>query len=292
VQSGSTRILKLGLLGQHLEHSISPELHERLFRILAERATEPFAGIKYTLSEVATPADLFAWIAHARTEGYRGANVTYPYKELIATAIQHPSKLARRIESANALMFSTNVSSISTDGRGFMSALRRRIPEDLAGRELIVLGAGGAARALAAECLSIGFRSITVCARNVTRAASGFRWAPSITVLPIAELRRRTAPALVIQATTVGQGSSENIAANFEWHQDDIAADVVYRPVETAFLASARAAGARTIDGLGMLIEQAALSQHWWLTGVVPKESPLSSSEFDALWNLFSPQLR
>lgn len=259
--------------------------------MLREHASNAHSEIEYVTVEAATDADVFAWIARARREDYRGANVTYPYKEVVATAIARPSKLSRKIMSANTLLFASYVYSDSTDGAGFVNALRRRIADSFLGRDLIVLGAGGAARAIVSQLATLPFATITVFARDAEKARKSFRWLKDIRVSGLESLSRRATPSLVIQATPVGQQSEENLAVNFEWREDDIAADTVYRPIDTAFLRSAKSAGAQTVDGFGMLIEQAALSQMMWLTGTVPRHSPLTHTQFDSLWHRFFGQL-
>ena len=290
--SGSSPILKAALLGRSLGHSISPALHQALFPLLREHTQSDYTGIEYEAIECETAPDMFGWVAAARKAGYTGANVTYPYKQIAAEALARPSKLVRKIHSANVLRFGTLLHSESSDGAGFLTALRRKTSETFAGFDLIVIGAGGAARAILWQLRELPFASIAVAARDAERATVLKRMVPATNITTIDGLARGQNPALVIQATPVGQESDDNIVPSFEWRKSDIAADLVYRPLQTAFLTAAKSAGATAIDGLGMLIEQAAYSQMVWLTGMLPEHSPLTDRQFHALWEQFSTELK
>jgi shikimate dehydrogenase len=234
---------------------------------------------------------MFAAVAEMRSGGYTGANITYPYKQIAAEALARPSKLVRKIHSANTLRFGPQIVADSTDGAGFLHALRRKSTETFAGYDLVLIGAGGAARAILWQLRELPFASITVASRtteNARRAASLVKDARAI---GIDRVTRGSNPALVVQATPVGQESTENILSSYEWRATDVAVDLVYRPIETAFVKSAKSARATTIDGLGMLIEQAALSQMIWLTGTVPTHSPLSERQFHLLHDQLTPQV-
>jgi shikimate dehydrogenase len=159
----------------------------------------------------------------------------------------------------------------NTDGKGFIASLRELI--DPAGRFAIVLGAGGAARAIAAELGLAGVGRVRVVNRSPARAeqvaaavaaATGADCAPEALtegwrVPPEAEI--------VVQATTVGMGDTE-ARLPLRWsppRRPAVAADVVIAPPETAFLREASAHGYRTLSGLGMLVEQAAIGFRWWI---------------------------
>jgi shikimate dehydrogenase len=97
---------------------------------------------------------------------------------------------------------------------------------------------------------------------------------------------------LVIQSTPVGSiAHPGNLTAGFQWNELDFAIDLTYNPLRTRFLESASEAGAKTMNGLGMLIEQAAFAQHYWLTGVLPDRSPLFDSEYKDIKSKLSNEL-
>jgi shikimate dehydrogenase len=159
----------------------------------------------------------------------------------------------------------------NTDGRGFVDALRTVL--DPGGARVVVIGAGGAARAIVAELALAGAGAITIANRSLARAeeiaaAIGTRCsAVELTdgwAVP-------TDADVVVQATTVGMGDAD-ARLPIRWGSPDgdaVAADVVFDPARTAFLEDAARAGYRTIDGLGMLVEQAVIGFRWW-TGVEP----------------------
>jgi shikimate dehydrogenase len=107
---------------------------------------------------------------------------------------------------------------------------------------------------------------------------------PTLVVSTIEDLKKQPRPedpCVILNTTPLGQGANrENVLPDFDWQEDDIALDVVYNPFETEFLKRAEEAGAKRVSGLGMLIEQAALSQTFWLTNEIPTDSPLTLEEY------------
>jgi shikimate dehydrogenase len=288
--SESSHILKCALLGSQIEHSLSPAIHHALFPLIKDRTGSGFSSIQY--EPIACPSREYAirWVDEARRFGFHGANVTHPYKALAVEFAESPSALARTIRSANTLTFEDEIRADSTDGQGFLNALRRRSSETFAGYDLIVLGAGGAARAVLWALNDFRFESRTVAVRDSARADLISSLCPSARIVKISGVHRRANPCFVVQATPVGLDRTSNILPDFEWRSQDVAYDLLYRPIETAFLANAGPAGAVTIDGLGMLIEQAALSQMIWMTGESAARSPLTDDEFFSLWERFATE--
>ena len=157
----------------------------------------------------------------------------------------------------------------NTDGRGFLTSLRRLA--DPQGARTVVLGAGGAARAIAAELKLAGAVEIWIVNRSLARAEeAAAAIGPPCEAVELTEHWSVPAGArIVVQATTVGMGDAE-ARLPLVWPEGDgVAADVVIAPPRTAFLREAEAAGRRTLAGLGMLIEQAVIGFRWW-TGLEP----------------------
>lgn len=288
--------LKAALLGRELSHSISDALHRELFALLAPKFSINAPSLKYDLIECADSAVFNSWLSGASATGVVGANVTYPYKdELYAQSAMHIG-IASSIQSANVVRFTGALSECaSTDGAGFLNALLREYPQfDLEPYHLIILGDGAAAKAITfALCTKWMPLSLTIVSRNPTSAKHLAEFAvaesagPTVRVMSINDAvnhfpdpRHR----LVVQATPIGQKNHPgNILAGFEWSDLDMAIDLIYNPTQSAILANAAASGAKTLNGLGMLIEQAALSQVFWFSGMIPSQSPLSAEEFTAL---------
>jgi shikimate dehydrogenase len=286
--------MKIALLGRDISNSLSPELHKLLAPMISDSR---LSGLHYELVDCPESCDVVAWLKHAYSNRFSGANVTMPYKDLAFELAQRSLGAATEIQSANTLAFSADsVTSVSTDGAGFRNALKREMPTfDLGGYHLLAVGAGGAAKAVLHAMLSDSMPlSLTVANRSsdaanlLVQSLSTSQNGPSAQVILMESLRtvRSTfdAPVVVLQATPVGKkGTPGNLLSGFEWRDRDIAIDLVYNPKRTAFLSAAEQAGAKTISGLGMLIEQAALSQKYWRSGTLTDDSPISESQYHTI---------
>jgi len=170
----------------------------------------------------------------------------------------------------------------NTDGRGFIASLEEEGICPPAGKDVIVLGAGGAARAICVELLKVGVRRLVIANRTTSRATSLAEHLSSVipaAVVEIAELNPSAlkepvdSAAMVINTTSVGMGGGA--LPPLPWgavRPDHIVCDIIYRPLKTSLLEQAEAKGCRTVNGLGMLIHQGNLSFKLW-TG---QEFPLS----------------
>jgi shikimate dehydrogenase len=205
-----------------------------------------------------------------RALGVQGANITVPHKVAVVAMLDRLTEAARLAGAVNCIKRDGDaLVGDNTDGKGFLSSLRRVTGP--AGKSAVVIGAGGAARAIVAELSLAGAARITVLNRTLATAEeiAAAVGAPC----EAAQLTEPwTVPAdadIVVQATTVGMGDAE-ARLPLVWAEGaGIAADVVIAPPRTAFLRDAEAAGRRTLDGLGMLVEQAVFGFRWW-TGVEP----------------------
>ncbi len=276
-------VLKAALLGRSLTHSISPEVHCELFEILRTKVPSDFDAIEYSKIECQDERAFRAVIKEGRREHFTGFNITFPYKFIASNLSGQRAETVRHFRSANTIACTRPRRIISTDGDGFRFALQKSF-SNIFDRDysLTILGAGAAARVVMFAVWNLGWWQRTFAARNLRearRAANLF----GIRAVTLDEFHRDSRPQLIVQATPVGQRSSESLLADFPWEPKDIAADLVYNPLRTHFLERAAQAGARTLDGLGMLIEQAALSQYFWMTGREAKESVLSMEEFQTL---------
>lgn len=295
---------KAALLGQELSHSISHILHNMLFPILASKYNLTNASLEYELVERTDANEFASWINAASRDGHIGVNVTYPYKNNAYHISDRHIGNAASITSANVIRFQNRViECASTDGQGFLNALLRAQPHLVLGNyHLVIVGAGAVAKAIAYTlCTWTMPLSLTIVNRSIKAAQELAEFCvaespgPSVRAMHIndfinfyPEPKKR----LVIQATPVGQKNHPgNIAAGFIWDESDIAVDVVYNPERTPFLSNAEQSGAKTVGGLGMLIEQAALSQAFWLTGLCPTTSPLSNEEFENIHDLLHGSL-
>ena len=205
-----------------------------------------------------------------RALGVQGAHVTVPHKVPALPMLDRLTEAARLAGAVNCIKREGDaLIGDNTDGKGFLSSLRSLT--DPAGKSTVVIGAGGAARAIVAELSLAGAARITVVNRTLAKAeeVAAAVGAPC----EAAQLTEPwTVPAdaeIVVQATTIGMGDSDARLPLVWTEGAGIAADVVIAPPRTAFLRDAEAAGRQTLAGLGMLVEQAVIGFRWW-TGVEP----------------------
>ena len=261
--TGRTRLA--GVIGSPVRHSLSPVIHNAAFAA---------AGLDWVfVAFEVVPGAAAAALAGMRAFGIAGLSVTMPHKDDIAAAVDVLDPAAAALGTANTVVLRPDgrLAGYSTDGAGFVASLHDAGVDPL-GMTVAVLGAGGAARSVIDALARAGASRITVVNRSADRAAVAARLAGDRgfvgTPADIASA------ALVVNATSIGMGATEaeRDAAPCDLallSASQVVADLVYHPLETVFLAAARACGAQAVDGLGMLVHQAALQQELW-TGVRP----------------------
>ncbi|MEW5728347.1 MAG: shikimate dehydrogenase [Pseudomonadota bacterium] len=257
-----------GVIGWPVGHSRSPRLHGFwLDRMGVDGAYVPLA---------VRPADLAAVVAALPRMGFRGANLTVPHKEQAVGLVDELDPLAERIGAVNTLVFRDDgtIEGRNTDAFGFLENLRRGAPgwRPEAG-PAVVLGAGGAARAVVAALADAGVPAIRVVNRSVERAERlGAEIGGPVRVEP---WERRAAAldgaALLVNTTTLGMTGQPALDIDLAALPDGaVVNDIVYAPLETDLLKAAKARGAAAVDGLGMLLWQGVPGFEAWF-GVRPE---------------------
>jgi shikimate dehydrogenase len=225
---------------------------------------------RYLTLEVA-PEALGDAVRGMRAMGFRGCNLTIPHKVAVIEHLDRTSEAATLMGAVNCVhRVGGELVGENTDGKGFVQSLKEIA--DPAGKNVVILGAGGAARAIAVEVGLAGAAAITVVNRDEQRgrelaellnekvkvAGRSVRWEGDYQVPPEAEV--------VINATSIGLGDPEARvpldAGTLE--ADMVVADVIFNPPETRFLRDAQARGCQTLDGLGMLVNQAVIAFRIW----------------------------
>lgn len=253
-----------GIIGNPVEHSLSPPMHEAAFQ---ERGIDA----KYVTFEA--DVDRIDEALHgADALGIRGLTVTLPFKH-DAFEFVEPDDLAQRVGAVNTIDFTESPPvGYNTDLIGTLRAFEHHDVE-LDGATAIVIGAGGAGRALAFGFDEAG-ADVLIANRTVERAHKLADEIPGATGHGLAELPELMSGAdVVANATNVGLESDESVAPSDAWNSDVVAFDAVYKPLETKFLSDAKAAGAQTIDGAWMLLFQGVEAFEIW-TGV---EAPIDA---------------
>ena len=253
------------LIGSPVEHSLSPVIH---------RAAFDAAGVdwSYVAFDVAEGRGADA-LGAMRVLGIAGLSVTMPHKRDVADAVDRLEPAARALQSVNTVSWDGDqLVGSSTDGAGFIASLAEQ-GIDVAGSRVAVIGAGGAARSVIDALGRAGSTDITVLNRTRRHAELAATLASAASVGIPSDVSRAD---IVVNATNVGMGAdlaaatADDLACDPELlRADQVVVDLVYHPLRTPWLAAAEALGARTVDGLGMLIHQAALQQERWI-GVRP----------------------
>jgi shikimate dehydrogenase len=241
------------VLGWPVAHSRSPALHGHwLSRYGLEGAYVPLA---------VPPESAETALRALPSLGFAGANVTLPHKELALSVADTASERALRIGAANTLVVRDGtIEADNTDGFGFIENLKAGAPCWQRDRPALVLGAGGAARAVIDALLAEGVPEIRLANRTRARAeAMSARFGPTIRTIDWAQA---TAAAdgvgVVVNTTSLGMVGQPPLDFAFDGCATDaVATDLVYAPLETDFLKAAALRGLPTVDGLGMLLHQA-----------------------------------
>lgn len=250
------------VIGDPIAHSKSPLIH-RFW--LAELGMDG----DYRAQHVTADA-LAAYVEERRADPlWRGCNVTLPHKQAVIAHVADPGGVGASIGAANTLFRSdTGLICTNTDAAGFFAPLA---DAPLAGAPVVVVGGGGAARAVLFALAQIGAGPVTILNRNVLKASA---------LLAHFGLKGRALPldaavppaALLVNASSLGMVGQPDLALDLSALPDDaIVYDLVYAPLETPLLAAARARGLEVIDGLEMLIGQAAVAFELFF-GVTPPE--------------------
>jgi shikimate dehydrogenase len=259
--SGRARLA--GVLGWPVAHSRSPLLHGTwLERHRVDGAYLPLPVRPERFADsVRALADL----------GFRGANVTIPHKEAAFTLCDRLQPSAERAGAVNTLVFRDDgrIEGSNTDGFGFLENCAQSVPGwSAAAGPAVLLGAGGAARAIAAALLDAGCPRLTLVNRNAARAEALARQLGG--PVEVADRAPLEGAALLVNTTSLGMEGEPALDLDLSPMPAGAAvADAVYVPLETPLLAAARARGLRTVDGLGMLLHQARPGFEAWF-GVSP----------------------
>ncbi len=257
--NGSTRIV--AVFGDPIAHTASPAMHNAAFAALG-------LNWVYVACRV-DPGNLRRALDGAREMGFAGVNLTVPHKILALEMVDEADAEARALGAVNTIRFETNgrLCGFNTDGYGFTQAIAEEFGCAVAGLRVLVLGAGGAGRALALTCRRAGAARVVVANRTVARLADlpgceGIALADAPGILREVDL--------IVNATSVGLRPGESLG--IQPGRQHLVYDTIYNPPQTELLRVARAAGARTANGLGMLLHQGARAFELWTGRAAPVE--------------------
>jgi shikimate dehydrogenase len=279
-----TDLIQLGIFGWPVAHSKSPQMHEA-----AARALE--IELRYERFEV-PPEDLTEAVRSRHEAGIDGYNVTVPHKEAIIELIDEVAPVARAIGAVNTVVhMDGRYVGHNTDSAGFVRSLEEAGLQ-IGGARVVVLGAGGAARAAVVGLANAGAEEIIVLSRRLEQSEA---LTQSLTATVACRLKAATlgeASRAFRVATLLVQATSATLEANpgaFEFAaslpidvlpSDTAVVDMVYKPLKTSVLARAEDRGLTIVDGLGMLLHQGAIAFEMW-TGFEPPLDVMRSALSD-----------
>jgi shikimate dehydrogenase len=256
------------VIGNPVAHSKSPQIHARF----AEQT-----GQNLDYQRLLAPLDGFAaTVLDFIRQGGKGANVTVPFKlEAYALATRHTPR-AQAAGAVNTLTFEgSDILGDNTDGAGLLADITRNAGIDLAGKNLLLLGAGGAARGVALPLLNAGPHSLTVANRSKPKATAMVQAFSAFGNILASELADLGGPFdIIINATSASLSDVVPAVPATIFSGRSLAYDMMYSKAPTAFMRLATQHGAVARDGLGMLVEQAAESFFVW-RGVRPDTAPV-----------------
>lgn len=247
----SAKTKLLAIIGDPVGHSRSPQMQTEFCRLCGYDAV-------YTAFEV-TPDKLGGAIDAMRALGIRGFNVTSPHKYNVLKYLDRISDEAALYGAVNTVVNDNGIlTGYNTDARGFYRSLERNNIE-IAGKDVLIFGAGGATQPVAVLFAKKGVRSLTVINRSPERAQRLADYVRERTGFSVDTERKREHYDVVINTTTAGMGKQKDVLPSEDIafiDENTACVDMIYNPWETRFLHEASLRGAKTLNGLGMLIYQ------------------------------------
>jgi shikimate dehydrogenase len=277
----------VGIIGYPLGHSVSPAMHNAAFR-------ELWLDYEYIPFEV-EPADLPAALPGLRAIHVAGFNVTIPHKEAIVPLLDDVTKLARTIGAVNTVVNQDGeLIGYNSDGPGFIESLKEDAGFEPQGKKIVVLGAGGASRAVVTMLAELGAASLTISdiiedkAKELAEYTDGLSqtrcgWSRPDSQLLKSEIEQAD---LLVNTTPLGMHPDVNkspLPDKIKLPKKLLVYDLVYNPAETKLLKTAKAAGCKAVSGLGMLVRQGALA----FTVFTGEEAPV-----ETMWSAALKALR
>ena len=278
----------IGIFGYPLGHSISP---------IFQQAALDNVGINARYETWSVPPESFqGFLEDIRMNNFIGANVTIPHKETVIGYLDELDANAEKIGSVNTIVNRDGrLIGYNTDSYGFLRSIKRFYPRlDFSKKSALVIGAGGAARAVIYSLLDKKINSIIIANRTISRAkalADEFNKEINVGTIGISSIELRSAAinsSLIVNCSSVGMKNSDSesllLLDRSAIRSDCIVFDLVYNPVVTPLIQLATDAGANVIGGLGMLVFQGAASFKLW-TGQCPPIDVMLEAAQNALAN-------
>ncbi len=285
LESWSRPGTSLAVLGHPIKHSISPAMHNAALAALAR--TDPrYAAWQYFRFEV-HPDDLPRALVLLHAKNFHGVNLTVPHKIIAFPRVAEVDAAAQPVGAVNTLLWTARGwRGHNTDGYGLAAAVRETLGRELAGAHIILLGAGGAARGAAVECLQRGCASLAIANRTRENLdALLATLAPVVGKIPVRGFAPTAVPndlprdALVINATSAGLKPTDPLPIDLAALPRPAAVfDMIYNPPQTPLLRAAVALGVPSANGLAMLVHQGAKALEIWTGVAAPQTAPVMAT--------------
>jgi shikimate dehydrogenase len=279
--TGKTKLL--GVIGHPIEHSLSPIMHNAAIRAMAAVSTDTDINLDYIyLPFLVEPKNLEPALAGLSAIGVQGFNVTIPHKQAILPLISELSAIAQAVGAVNTIYCTERGwAGTNTDVAGFLAPLKAH-PQDWKQATVLILGNGGAARAVVAGCAQLNCAQVQVVGRNIQKLQEFLEswtksrlkvnlsihlWSELPNLLPHVDLLVNTTPIGMrpqVDASPLNWAEIKKLSAGA------IAYDLIYTPRPTRFLQQAEEQGAIAINGLEMLVQQGAAALELWLGQPAP----------------------
>lgn len=247
------------VIGDPIAQSMSPTMHEAwLQQKEVDASYIPIHVPRGTVEEA---------VRSLKTLGCSGWNVTVPHKEAIIPYLDEIDPLAEAMQAVNTVVVKEGrLHGYNTDGVGFVASLRETFPEVEADAEILIVGAGGAAKGISYALCRDGFRNMTI-ANRTYETAEQLSSQLNASAMTLSEAEQQLAQFdIIVQTTSVGmahsqEGSPLDVS---QLKRGTIVADIIYNPLQTELMKQAEALGGKTMNGIGMFVHQGAIAfQHW-----------------------------
>lgn len=250
------------VIGDPIAHSKSPEMHNAWFEDLKIDATYIPIHVKAEKLEEAVSA--------LKTLGASGWNVTIPHKQTIIPFLDELDDLAEKMGAVNTVVRQPDgtLKGYNTDGLGFVHSLEEAVGKEHKNLEVLVIGAGGAARGISFALQQFGYDHLTVTNRTLSKAEAIINELGIGKAISLEDAKDHLDSfGIIIQATSAGLAQSAfHLPFSLDkLHEGAIVADIVYNPLMTPFLLEAEKKKAKIVNGLGMFVHQGAIAFNYWL---------------------------
>ena len=269
----------LAVLGDPISHSLSPAMHHAALQSLAP--THPqLSHVRYLRLHVKSE-ELAQALTVLRTKNFIGLNLTVPHKIAALSLVKSLSPEAKKAESVNTLVPTQDGwAGHTTDGQGFLEALNEYSGSGVKQKDVIILGAGGAARAIAAACIQADCRSLMIANRDITKAKNLVESLndPRVSAVGLKEIGTIQSGAIIVNCTTLGLKPDDALPlAESLLKNAGFIFDTTYGAHETSLIKTANKLGVKSCDGRSMLRWQGALAFKLW-TGITPPHEPMRAA--------------